>query len=78
MRERIGIVGEHDLPIARDAQAFGTDGRGDHGLAHGEGLEDLQSRAATGTQRHDIERRFVDVRANVWYCAGHGHTQPHE
>ena len=65
VRKRIGIVGQDDVSTGRDAKAFGADCRGDHGFGHGEGFENLQARAATGPERHNIKRSLVDIRANV-------------
>ena len=43
-----------------DPEAFGANRGRDDRASHGERFEDLESRAAAGTQRHHIHRAFRD------------------
>jgi hypothetical protein len=64
-RERLGIVRGDEMLPGRQRQPFGADaGRNDR-LLHRQCFENLQPRAAAGSQRHDVDGRFRDVRPNI-------------
>ena len=58
--ERARFVGLQKVHARLDPEAFGANRGRDDRASHGERFEDLESRAAAGTQRHHIHRAFRD------------------
>lgn len=73
--DRVGkvarAVGGYEVAPRLERQPFGTH-RGRHDrLAHGQGLEDLEARAAAGAQRNDVHGGFGNGRPDVIYRSRH-------
>ena len=64
------FIGNDDVVSGRHGEPFGADGRGDHRLSHRHGFEYLQARAASDSQRYDIDGRVSHMRAHVVHPAG--------
>src|SRR5687767_6153319 len=60
--EATGVVRADVMAARADAEPFGADGGRDHGSSHRQRFKDLQSRAAAGPERHDVDRRFRNRR----------------
>ena len=65
VREIVWRVGRQEVTARFEREPFGADSGRDHRLAHGEGLEDLDPRAAAGAKRHDVHRGRADRGADI-------------
>src|SRR5215472_12977158 len=54
--ERRGLIGQDNLAVGDKPEAFGPHRGREHGLAHGQSLENLEPRAAPDAERDDGER----------------------
>src|SRR5438128_3079550 len=63
-------VGADEVNAVDERKALGTHRGGHHGLAHREALEDLESRAATHPQRHQVDGGIGDPGADVLHRPG--------
>ena len=58
-------VGDQDIFPIGHIQALGADRGGDDRLAHGHGLQDLETRAAADPQGNDHHRGPLDIRGDL-------------
>src|SRR5688572_27194695 len=64
-REVGGVVRADVMAARPDAEPLGANSGRDHGSPHRQRLENLQARAAAGSERHDVDRRFRNRRPDI-------------
>ena len=70
-RERLGIVRRDEMLTGRERQPFGADAGRNHRLLHRQCFKNLQPRAATGSERDDVDGCLRDMGPHILDRSGH-------